>query len=189
MKTGKAITVGLLALAIGLAAPLAMAQEFDLPINMRGNAGAQTRGRTTMVDISITEWTTSEERQALIEFMKQEGTLGLNKRLQEESPKGRINPRGQMGINWRYAYQFPKDGGVTIILAADRPLNVGQAIDQGAVSRAHNITLAVIELDEKGNGAGSLVLGAELSFGADGKLEVTGAGQNAVHVGGLRVLK
>ena len=33
-----------------------------------------------------------------------------------------------------------------------------------------------------------LVLGAELSFGKDGKLEVTTGGQAGVHLGGVRVL-
>ena len=67
-------------------------------------------------------------------------------------------------------------------------MDVGAAVDQGVVSRAHNITMAVIELDDTGNGAGSLILGAELGFGADGKLEVTQVGQNPVHLGSVRVL-
>lgn len=142
-----------------------------------------------MVDITINEWTSAEERQKLIDYMKQEGTLNLDTKLQGLGEKGRMNPRAQMGINIRYAYQFVKDGGSTIILASDRPLSVGQAVDQTAASRAHNITMVVIELDDNGEGAGTLVLGAELSFGKDGKLEVNTAGQNGVHLGGVRVLK
>ena len=51
------------------------------------------------------------------------------------------------------------------------------------------MTLAVIELDENGEGAGTLMLGAELVFGADGKLEVNHAQQDAVHLGSVRVLR
>ena len=176
------------ALAITLVPRVGLAAD-DLPLRMRANAGAQTRGRTTMMDISITEWTSAEERQMLIEYLQQEGTRTLSDKLQELSVKGRVNPRGQIGVNWRYAFQFPKSGGRTIVLATDRPVNVGEAVDRGVVSRSYNITLAIIELDEKGKGAGTLILGAELSFGADGKLEVTQVGQNAVHLGNVRVLK
>jgi len=160
----------------------------DLPLNMRANAGAQTRGRTSMMQISVSEWTSAEERQMLIEFLQEEGSLNLDKKLQSLSVKGRINRTGQLGVNWRYAYQFPKDGGRTIVLATDRPVNVSEASFQGVVGKAYNITLAIIELDEEGNGAGTLMIGAELAFGADGKLEVNHVGQNSVHLGGVRVL-
>lgn len=179
--------LALSALTVALVPGLGIAED-DLPLNMRANAGVQTRGRTSMMDITVTEWTTSEERQMLVDYMMKEGTQTLREKLQGLSVKGRINPSGQMGVNWRYAYQFPKSGGRTIILATDRPVNVGEAIDQGVVGKSHNITMAVLELDEEGKGAGTLVLGAELSFGADGKLEVTQVGQNAVHLGNVRVL-
>ena len=120
--------------------PAVVTAQDDLPLNMRANAGLQTRGRTSMVDFTINEWTSSEERQMLIDYMKSEGTLNLDTKMQELGNKGRMNPRGGMGINIRYAYRFEKDGGSTIVLASDRPLSVGQAVDQGAVSRAHNIT-------------------------------------------------
>ena len=177
----------IVALAVALVPAEALAQ--DLPLNMRANAGAQTGGRTSMVDITVTEWTTSEEREMLIAYMKEEGTLHLDSKLQDLSVKGRMNPRGRMGINIRYAYRFEKTGGSTIILATDRPVSVNDAIDRTAASRAHNISMAVIELDEKGEGAGTLILGAELAFGADGKLEVTTAGQQGIHLGNVRVLK
>lgn len=181
-----AVLLGALAITL---VPAVGGAEDDLPLNMRANAGVQTGGRTSMMDITVTEWTSSDERQMLIDHMKSDGAGSLREKLQGLSVKGRINPSGQMGVNWRYAYKFPKSGGTTIILATDRPVNVGEAIDQGVVGRSHNITMAVLELDEDGKGAGTLVLGAELSFGADGKLEVNQVGQNAVHLGGVRVLK
>ena len=46
----------------------------------------------------------------LIEHMQQEGSRTLREQLQGLSVKGRINRSGQMGVNWRYAYQFPKSG-------------------------------------------------------------------------------
>jgi hypothetical protein len=161
----------------------------DLPLRMRAFAGAQTRGRTSIVEISVNEWTTPEERQMLIEFMRQEGTLGLRDKLQELSTKGHINAQGQMGIDWRYAYRIEKAGGSTIVLGADRPVNVQEAIDRGATSRAYNVTMAVIELDESGKGAGTLFLAAELGFDADGRLRVTGVGQNPVHLGDVQLLQ
>ena len=175
------------ALILSLVPAAAIAAD-DLPLNMRANAGAQTRGRTSMMQISVSEWTSSEERQMLIEFVQEEGSRNLDTKLQSLGVKGRINRTGQMGVNWRYAYQFPKDGGRTIVLATDRPVNVSEASFQGVVGKSYNITLAIIELDEEGKGAGTLMIGAELMFGADGKLEVNHAGQNAVHLGGVQVL-
>ena len=111
----------------------------------------------------------------------------MRRALQGVSTKGRINRRGQLGINWRYAWQHPNVGGRTIVLASDRPITADQAIDQGIVSRDHNITLAVIELDEEGKGSGTLILGALLSIGADGRLEVTKTGAHGIHLGNVRV--
>lgn len=183
-----ACALAVAALTLVLVVPAVSADD-GLPLKMRANAGVATTGRSSIVDISITEWTSAEERQMLIDYMKAEGTHTLRDELQKLSSKGRVNPSGGMGINWRYAYQFPKAGGRTIILAADRPVNVGEAIGQGVVGRDYNITLAMIELDDKGKGAGTLVLGALLEFGADGRLVVTQAGQNAVHLGNVKVLK
>ena len=184
-----AATAGALALAAALTTTGAALADDGLPLHLRANAGAQTRGRTAIVEISVTEWTTEEERQELLAYMQEEGTRSLAQKLQELSVKGSVAAAGQLGIDWRYAYQFEKAGGRTIVLGTDRPVNVGEAIGRGVVSQAHNITLALIELDDAGEGAGTLVLGAELAFGADGRLEVTGVGQNPVHLGNVRVLK
>ncbi len=189
MSSMRPTGVAILSFALAVALFPQLVRADDLPLNMRANAGVQTGGRTSMVDITINEWTSAEERQSFIDYMMEEGTLNLDSKLQETGEKGRMNLRGRMGINIRYAYQFEKDGGRTIVLASDRPLSAGQAIDQTAASKAHNITMAVIELDDSGKGAGTLVVGAELSFGKDGKLEVTTGGQDGVHLGNVMVLK
>ena len=101
---------------------------------------------------------------------------------------GRIAPAGGMGIDIRYAYKFDKDGGSTIILASDRPIDVGEATQLGRNSLDFNVTLVVIEIDDSGDGAGSLWLGADIQMGADGRFEVTCVGQDPVHLGRVRVL-
>ena len=63
-----------------------------------------------MVQISVSEWTSPEERQMLIEFLKEEGSGNLDEKMQSLSSKGRINRTGSMGVNWRYAYRFTKVG-------------------------------------------------------------------------------
>ncbi len=191
MKSTKAsIFLGALcasALIICLAPAAGMADD-DVPLNMTANAGARTTGGTSIVQISVSEWTTPEERQMLIDYVKAEGSLHLDDKLQSLSNKGRVNRAGEMGINWRYAYRFAKDGGSTIVLATNRPVSLREASGQGVVGKAYNITLAIIELDEEGMGAGTLMIGAELGFGADGKLEIGNVGQNAIHLGSVRVL-
>lgn len=178
------ITLGALAL---VAIPTSGVAEDDLPLNMQANAGMQVGGRTSMMDLTVTEWTTPEEREHLIKTLVNDGQEALRQALQDVSTKGRVNRRGQMGINWRYAFQYEKSGGRTIVMASDRPINAEEMISRTITQRDFSITLAIIELDEEDRGAGTLFLGATFAVGADGRLEMTQAGTHGIHLGNVRV--
>ena len=188
----KNISRARMTLVLGLLAVLVMpavSAASDLPLKMKANAGMQTGGRTSIVDISVNKWTPAEEREALIEHMRQpDGSLTLPQALQKLDTKGTIAFAGKLGIKLRYAYEFPKEGGNTIVMVADRPVDVSEASFRGVTQKAFNTTLIVVELDEEGVGAGTLILAAEITFGADGKFEVKNVGQNPVHLGNVRVM-
>ena len=190
----KLMLVGLSALA--LIAALAVAPIFadnheeegmPMPLQMRANGGINRGGRTSMINFTVREWTSSEDRGTMIAAVK-DGKSVRDVLQGSGANMGRIAPAGGMGVNIRYAYHFDKDGGSTIILATDRPISVGEASQQANLSLDYNVSLAVIELDDSGDGAGSLWLGADIQMGADGRFEVTGAGQAPVHLGRVRVL-
>ncbi|MCP5120800.1 MAG: protein kinase, partial [bacterium] len=60
-------------------------------------------------------------------FLRQpDGSLTLPQALQKLDTKGTIAFAGKLGIKLRYAYEFPKEGGNTIVMVADRPVDVSE---------------------------------------------------------------
>ena len=176
-----------LALAVALVLPLAATAEEELPLRMLANAGINTGGYTTLFDITISEWTSDAERQQVLDALKNDGSLSMRQSLQGFDSKGRIAARAQLGVDLRYAYKFEEANGTTIVLVTDRPVDVDEAIAQGITSRSYNTTVVVIELDEQGKGAGTLMLAAEVKFGADGRLAFTSVTPAKVNLGNVRV--
>ena len=175
----------LLVAAMAVALPLTAGDE--LPLRFLANAGNQDGGQTTLFEITINKWTPENERQVLMHALRSEGSRAMRASLQNEDSKGKIAPRAQLGVDLRYAYKVEHEGGTTIVLAADRPIDVEEAIDQDIVGRSYNTTVVVLELDEEGKGAGRLMLGAEVAFDEDGELEFTNVVPNPVVLGNVRI--
>lgn len=183
----RSTTLLVLPLLAVLAAPLPAGAADDLPLRLMANAGYPDTGETTLFDIVITDWTPTEDRQELVALLQSEGSRSLAGALQELSPKGRIGARGQLGIELRYAYRVEDGDRTRIVLVADRPVDVQEAIARSLVSQAYNATVLVLELDESGRGVGELMLGAEAGFDEGGELEFTNIVPNPVRLGNVRL--
>ena len=123
-------------------------------------AGASTK--TFSVQIGIKRFSTDEERQALLQAIKDGGTEGATKALSEQDELGYIRVGSGYQI-LRYVKEFQQGDKRTIIMATNRPLRYGE-VHYGLRSADYTIGMVQIELNEKGKGTGSLSPYCKISF-------------------------
>jgi hypothetical protein len=139
----------------------------------RANAFDINRGRASSLDIVIYEWTSPEERQALIETFVGEGSKALYSALFNASVKGYLKLPQTLAYDMQYAWQFEVEGKRRIVLATDRPMGFLE-MARGFRSRDYNVSLVILDLDpETGKGEGTAIGGAEFSIDKKtGRLEI-----------------
>ncbi len=185
--------LAVLALAMGFAPTLSTAAGEE-PLRLRAQGGHRSTGFTSLVDVSVDSWSSEAEHEAVVRAAGESasvprGDRSLRNALQEYESRGRISLQGELGIDVRYAYQFERDGGRTIVLAADRPIGAFEASEQGNLSLDYDVTLAVIELDEEGWGEGDLWAAASIRVDDDGRFRAIGLDVDPIHLGRIRVLR
>jgi len=118
-------------------------------------------GRAEIAEIGIMEWSTDEERQALIQAFKDGGNQGAYKYLNKQDEKAFVSFPNTMGYQMRYAFQFNSDGKRQIVMATDRPIGMGEVM-RDTDSQRDSISFVTLELDPSTNeGTGEMVFGAE----------------------------
>jgi hypothetical protein len=160
-------------------------------------------GTTAMIQININRWTTAEERQKLLTQLKENGQEGLVRALQDQEETGWVVNRSQtvqgarrqaaMGTSapsqrLRYAWQIDQPGAKRRIVAAlDRPIGFAEA-SRGAATRwrDHDVTLIVLDVDEKGNGEGQLAMGVQLEIDEQNRLTIQNFGSEPVRLNNVR---
>ncbi|MGD0306010.1 MAG: hypothetical protein ABSC71_14390 [Candidatus Acidiferrales bacterium] len=115
-------------------------------------------GQSFNVTVIIEEYSTADERQALIGAFETAGSQGLYNALNKMSAKGHIAITGTLGYDISFARKIPTaDGGVKIRVLTNRPIRFGEA---WADSRSMDYNLSALELDlstEKGKSTGTLL--------------------------------
>lgn len=127
--------------------------------------GTGPSGQTSII-ISITRWSTDEERNALATVLADEGSNELAKALNKQDETGFIRfpqLRSQYpSVRLRYAREVPNGDGRTIILATDRPIGWAEAIVRPQRTANNLVTLIQLNVDAEGNGEGVMAVGVEL---------------------------
>ncbi len=130
-------------------------------------------GANAVIDIKIKKWSTMEERKQLITTLLEKGPDELLDLLWDTPVKGRFRIPGYMGPdihNWRlgidlrYAMQFPQeDGGMRIMIATDRYIGFQE---QRANPRTmdYPFTFIEIHLNKDGKGEGKMAVATKLEF-------------------------
>lgn len=135
-------------------------------------------GTTATVQINITRWTTPEEREMLLTELVENGQEALVNALRKQKETGWIlnrsrtmqstRARAMMGTSapserLRYAWQIDLgDGKRRIVAALDRPIGFAESVRQPRW-RDYDLTLIVMDVDEKGEGEGQLAMGVRLA--------------------------
>jgi len=119
-------------------------------------------GQTGRVDISVTRWSTTAERDQLVKVLFEKGQDGLLRELQNVRPVGRIHSPGSIGYELRYAQQrrLP-EGGREVVLATDRPMSFWEVTNQPRSSQ-YPFTWVRLTLGPDGKGEGELAVAAKI---------------------------
>jgi hypothetical protein len=177
-------TCGLVMAAIVVAAPTS--GEEEQAIRERYTARAVSMGtsnppvippgKTAVLDINVTRWTTAEERDFLLTELAEGGQQALTRALRKQKETGWIRvtgPRQGGGTSTfpserlRYARQIVAESGERrLILGLDRPISMYETRNRPRW-RNHDVTLMVIDLDAEGNGQGQLAIGVQLALNAE----------------------
>jgi hypothetical protein len=126
--------------------------------------GSSTPSGATTVDFVVDRFSTDAERSQLLEALKTGGRDKLYRTLDRMEPVGRIQTRGSLGYDLRYAREITAaDGQRILILATNRPI----ALEETArLSRSRKYDISVVELivDANGNGSGTAMPAVRVDF-------------------------
>jgi hypothetical protein len=133
-------------------------------------------GRSTSVQITITRWSTDEERAEILTQLIENGQEAMVKTLQKQKETGFIrvtDPQASLSSfpseRLRYARAWPMEGGKRrIVLALDRPISFAEAVYRPRWSD-YDVTLLVMDVDAEGSGAGQCAVGVRLSVDQEKK--------------------
>ncbi len=178
-----------MSLLTATAGPAVAKKEKREPIaKYRAQAINQDRGAAGFIDIVIYEWTTPEEREALIKTFLEKGSKALYEALDDLSEKGYLKAARTLGYDMQYAWKLEVEGKQRIVLATNRPFAFLE-LARSTRSTDYNVSLVVLEIDpETGQGEGSAVGGAELSLDKEGRLNIEIHGTRPTKLSNLKAL-
>jgi hypothetical protein len=115
---------------------------------------AQAMGQSTQmgqsfnVTVNVSEYSSPEERQILVEAFDKAGSEGLFNALEKMPSKGRIAMTGTLGYDISFIRKIPTDGGFKIRVLTNRPIRIGEAWVNG---RSTDYNLSALEFDIRKN--------------------------------------
>jgi hypothetical protein len=122
-------------------------------------------GKIYHINIYIQQYSTPDERKALIDAFKQKGQDGLVDVLEDLQPKGRVRfASGGVGNDVKYIMELPseKKGVRHLRLVTDRNLAFGE-LHYGTRSREHSVGAIELILTPDGKGSGTVLPACRLT--------------------------
>ena len=122
-------------------------------------------GRIGNVNIIIEQYSTEDDRKALIDAFKRSGQDGLVHVLEDMKPKGRIRfASGGVGNDIKYIIELPaeKGKGRRLRLVTDRNIAFGE-LYQGTRSEQYSVGAIDLELTPDGKGSGTVLPACKLT--------------------------
>jgi hypothetical protein len=116
----------------------------------------------TLVDFTVTRWSTDAERDRLLGILVAEGQDKLLRVLHDMPRVGTIKTPDSLSYDLRYARRIPgDDGGERVVLITDRPIQMWESFTS---SRTLEYPFMVVELrlDSRGRGEGRLTVATKL---------------------------
>jgi hypothetical protein len=159
MKYARRFILAAASLAPLLIASFALAQDKPTPEVFQAQAMGQGTqlGRNFSVTVHIADYSSPEERQALVEAFDKAGSEGLFNALNKMGSKGRIAITGTLGYDISFIRKIPTADGYKVRVLTNRPIQFGEAWVNG---RSTDYNLSALEFDisnEKNKSTGVLL--------------------------------
>ena len=159
----RATFVCLLTLLAGIGTTLKAQGRMTIQATAMGTS-TQT-GKIANINIYIEQFSTSEDRKALIDAFKRSGQDGLVNVLEDMKPKGRVRfASGGVGNDIKYIIELPseKGKGRRLRLVTDRNIAFGERY-QGTRSEQYSVGAIELELTPDGKGSGTVLPACKLT--------------------------
>ena len=156
----RASIVCLLSLMVGIGA-VVMAQG-RMTIEATAMGTSTQSGKIANVNIHIEQFSTADDRKALIDAFAKSGQDGLVGVLENMKPKGRVRfASGGVGNDIKYIIELPSEKGRRLRLITDRNIAFGE-LYQGTRSRDYSVGAIELELTPDGKGSGTVLPACKL---------------------------
>ena len=173
------VAVPLLVAAVAFVTPLSAddgsATQEETFRALAQHLGSGPSGQTSII-ITISRWSTDEERDHLAEVLVTEDMQDLADELRRQETVGFIRTTGRAARvgtgSWqlRYAREFRSGDDRIIRLATDRPISFVEVLRQPVRTWDFQVSIIELKLDANDEGEGVLMAGVE--FGVDGENNV-----------------
>jgi hypothetical protein len=119
-------------------------------------------GKMVNVNIHIDQFSTQDDRKALIDAFARSGQDGFVNALQDMKPKGRVRfASGGVGNDVKYIIELPSESGRRFRLVTDRNLAFGELYNSTR-SRDYNVGAIELVLTPDGKGSGTVLPACKL---------------------------
>ena len=149
-------------LLLGSIGTIVHAQE-RMTIQATAMGTSTQSGKLADVTIYIEQYSTTEDRNSLINAFKKSGQTGMVSVLEDMKPKGRIRfSSGGVGNDIKYIIELPSEKGRRLRLVTDRTLAFAE-LYQGTRSRDYTVGAIDLELTPDGKGTGTVLPACKLT--------------------------
>ncbi len=171
LKFGNTSFASLAVLALGLLLPVfAVGQTETIDATARGTSTQM--GAVRNIKLVITDFSTPEDKQALVDAFKKGQSQGLYDALSKMKPVGQIQMPGTVGFGLAYVSSETTPTGRTIRFITNRRIGFGEAA-RNTQSQAYDLTAGKIDIDDKDpkKSAGTLFPATQLIVNKEGQLQ------------------
>ena len=173
MNTASKVLKAVALLVIATACVSAFARDKYETIDATAYGTSTQLGRNVGVTIIIYEFSTPENRQALVEAFQKGQNQGLVNALSKMPAVGRIQIPGTLGYDLSFIRMIPSQTGRTIRFVTNRKITFGEAYSDSQ-SQSFDLTAGEVQLDDqdKNKSAGVLYPACQFTINKDGELQI-----------------
>ena len=155
-----ALMVSLFPLLAGISTTVQAQERMTIQATAMGTSTQM--GKMVNVNIHIDQFSTQDDRKALIDAFARSGQDGFVDALQDMKPKGRVRfASGGVGNDVKYIIELPSESGRRFRLVTDRNLAFGELYNSTR-SRDYNVGAIELVLTPDGKGSGTVLPACKL---------------------------
>jgi hypothetical protein len=156
-----ALMVALFPLLAGISTTVQAQERMTIQTTAMGTSTQM--GKIYNVNIHIEQFSTSDDRKALIDAFTRSGQDGLVDVLEDMKPKGRVRfASGGVGNDVKYIIELPSENGRRFRLVTDRNIAFGE-LYAGTRSRDYSVGAIELVLTPDGKGSGTVLPACKLT--------------------------